>query len=120
MKKMEKKVAFVVTMFVLFLLVMVATPAEELGYNFPLDEGGNKLAAGFIALVASLYGAIASRARMIMTLVLMNVIEVFAFGCLTGVFADIMFVIATVMAMDADVKDFILAPFKDDEKKDDK
>lgn len=112
-----KKFIFVLVMAVCAVLVVVVTPANELGYDFPLDEGGNKLVAAFIALVASLAGAVISLKKALAVLFFMTVVMVYCYGPLTLLAFGVMFTLARVMAdANPEIKDFILTPFKPEEK----
>ena len=103
-------------MVVCAILVVWATPSVELGYEFPLDEGINKVAAAFIALVASLAGAVISLKKALAVLFFMTVVMVYCYGPLTLFAFGVMFALARVMAdANPEIKDFILTPFKPEE-----
>ena len=121
---MKKKAIFVVVVFILFVLVMVATPAEELGYDFPLDEGTNKLAAATLALIAAISGALVDIkkslivwASMIIAMALLSKIGVLCIGMGTLLVSVVMCGIVAIWANeDSEIKDFLLTPFKDEKK----
>lgn len=102
---------------------MVATPYEELQYDFPLDEGSNKLCAATIALIASIWGAVMNIrkailvwAGMIMLIALLAKFGIMCFGVGTIFAALVMCAVLFIWAdKDDEIKDFILTPFKDEE-----
>lgn len=105
-------------MFVLFVIVMVATPKEELGYDFPLDEGSNRLAAAMVALLLSLWGAVVSDKQMVLPCVLLFTTMILLFGVAAAFAAALMFAVARAMvSRNPELRDFILTPFKDEEEK---
>lgn len=107
---------FTVAMIICFIIVVVATPKAELGYNFPGDEGTNKLIAGMISLIASLWGAVTSRVKMVAILFVLSIVMISFFGLASMFAAGFMFIVAVMMVMKSpELKDFILAPFKDEE-----
>ena len=111
-------------MFVLFVLVMMVTPAEQLSYNFPLDEGSNKLAAATMALVASVWGAVVNIKKslfiwggMVVTMALLEVLSIIGLSLGTIILSLIMCAVAAIWANnDEEIKDFLLTPFKDEDK----
>ena len=119
-----KKAIFCFVMFVLFVLVMVATPTEELGYDFPLDQGGNKLMAATIATIAALWGAVVEIkkslfiwASMIIVMALLSKLGILYVGMGTFLVSVVMCGMVGIWANeDEEIKNFILTPFKDDEK----
>ena len=111
-----KKLFFVAVMAVCAVLVMWATPASELGYNFPLDEGSNKLIAAFLALIASLAGAVISLKKALVVLLFTTIVMAYFYGPLTLSAFCAMYALARVMAdANPEIKDFILTPFKEEE-----
>lgn len=113
---MKQKVIFTVAMIICFIIVMMATPEVELGYNFPGDEGTNKLLAGLVALIASLWGSVTSRVKMVAILFVLSIVMISFFGLASMFAAGLMFIVAVVMVMKSpELKDFILTPFKDEE-----
>lgn len=111
-----KKLVFVAAMAVCATMVMWATPSVELGYDFPLDEGGNKLISAFIALIASLAGAVISIKKTLVVLFFTAIAMVYFFSPLTFLAFGVMFTLARVMAdANPEIKDFILTPFKPEE-----
>lgn len=120
-----KKAIFVLVVFVLFVLVMVATPTEELGYDFPLDQGSNKLIAATLALVASLWGAVVEIKKslliwtvMILIMALLARFGIFCIGMQTILLAVVMCGVTGIWANEDDeIKDFILTPFKEEKDK---
>ena len=111
-----KKLVFVAAMAVCATMVMWATPASELGYDFPLDEGGIKLMAAFIALIASLAGAVVSIRKALVVLFFTAIAMVYFFSPLTFLAFGAMFALARVMVDgNSEIKEFILTPFKPEE-----
>ena len=116
-----KKALFVIFMIVMCIVVMIATPKEQLGYDFPLDEGTNKLTAATIALIASILGALDIKKTPFIwggMLVVMSVLaDVMLFGAGTIFSSLFMCAVVAIWAnKDAEIKDFLLTLFKDDEK----
>ncbi len=120
-----KKAIFVVVIAVLFVVVMIATPAEQLSYNFPLDEGSNKLAAATMALVASIWGAVVNIKKslfiwggMVVLMAVMAKFGIMCFGTGTILTSVIMCGIVGVWANnDEEIKNFLLTPFKEEKDK---
>ncbi len=109
-------------MIAMFVVVMIATPKEQLGYDFPLDEGTNKLAAATIALVAAIWGALDIKKALFIwggMVVVMALLadDVMLLGAGTIFSSLFMCAIAAIWANnDEEIKDFLLTPFKDEEK----
>ncbi len=109
-------------MIVMCIVVMIATPKEQLGYNFPLDEGINKLTAATIALMSAIWGAIEIKKSLFIWGGMVVVMELLAddlmlFGAGTIFSSLFMCAVAAIWAnKDAEIKDFLLTLFKDDEK----
>ena len=115
-----KKAVFCFVLIVLFVVVMIATPYEELQYNFPLDEGTNKLAAATIALVAAIWGALDIKKALFiwggMVVVMALLADVMLLGAGTIFSSLLMCAVAAIWANnDDEIKDFLLTPFKDEE-----
>ena len=107
---------FAAAMAVGMVFVAMATPAVELSYDFPLDEGGNKLMAAFIALIASLAGAVISIRKALVVLLFTAIAMVYFFSPLTFLAFGAMFALARVMVDgNSELKDFIITPFKPEE-----
>ena len=108
-------------MIVMCIVVMIATPKEQLGYDFPLDEGTNKLTAATIALIASILGALDIKKTPFiwggMVVVMSLLDDLMLFGAGTILYSLFMCAVVAIWAnKDAEIKDFLLTLFKDDEK----
>lgn len=118
-----KKVLFVFVVLVMCGIVMVATPYEELQYNFPLDEGINKMTAAVVALIASILGAVMNIrkallvwAGMILFMITSECGGIMSFSVYTIVMSLIMCAIVFIWAdEDEEIKDFIMTLFKEEE-----
>ena len=120
-----KKTLFVLVLLALCGIVLVATPYEELQYNFPLDEGSNKLCAATIALISAIWGALVNIRKavlvwggMILIIALLAKFGIMCFGVGTIFAALVMCAVVFVWAdKDEEIKDFLRTPFKEDEDK---
>ena len=108
-----KKMVFCIAMMVCFFIVAALTKDVDLGYEFPLDEGGNKLAAGFIAIVTAIWGATMDNIRW--SLIIWMVIAV-AMAYLFGIPAFIAFMVVCAVTRvwvqsDSEIQDMLRKPF---------
>lgn len=112
---MKKKVFFAV-MFILFWVVVYVTPKAELGYDYPPDEGVNKLFAGILAVVLSLWGAVSGRKRIAWIYMCSLPVMLFSFG-VSAAFAYVVMALFSFIMVDGDenLKDFLLTPFKEED-----
>jgi len=112
-----KKVIFCITMLVMFILVMVATPAKSLEYNYPLDEGMDKLLAAMLSLVVSLWGAVTTKVKQLFLAIGLAGIMLYIFGIAAMLSSLGMYFIAVLWVGEyPELKESITKPFKEEGK----
>lgn len=110
-----KKVYFLLAMAALFILGMVVTPDTSVEYDFPLDNGMNKLLAATISLVVSLWGAVAKKGMKLILAISLILAMLYFFGPAAMFAAMAMYAVAVKMVSDnPELKDFIEKPFAEE------
>ena len=112
---MKNKVYFIIAMVMLFILGMVVTPDSNIEYNFPLDNGMNKLLAATLSLVVSLWGAVSKKGMKLILAVALVSVMLYCFGIPAMFAAMAMYAVAVKMVSDSpELKDFIEKPFAEE------
>ena len=103
-------------MFVSFLVVTSITTNVELGYNFPLDEGMNKIMAGILILFTAIWTSFGNYRNAMFMWVLAGCLYALLFGGATAVaFIVISVVTRFWVRHDADIKNMIKRPLEPEE-----